>query len=132
VLTADGEIAERLDANGTAWRQIGVDSAGAIVVRADGTTRRYDPVLGSFDDGAIAPPVRWSLEAATPAELAQTLNRNYRGHGLSLERVLLDLHTGRLFGSLGVLIVNTASVMLLVLVISGFILWVGRARQARL
>jgi hypothetical protein len=128
VITGDGEVAEKLGPLDDAPRQIGIDTAGNIIVRTAAGNRRYDPLSGELANTAPALSVRWSLEATLPDALSQTLAREFRGSGLSLERVLLDLHTGRLLGSLGVLIVNTASVLLLVLVISGFVMWVRRPR----
>lgn len=128
VVTRDGELAEKLGPLEATPRQLGIDTAGNIIVRTAGGDRLYDPVSGELTAAAPNLPVRWSLEASLPDALSQTLAREFRGSGLSLERVLLDLHTGRLFGSLGVLIVNTASVLLLVLVLSGFVLWLRRPR----
>ncbi len=128
IVTAAGELAEKLGPLDEAPQQIGIDPAGDIIVRTAGGARRYDPWGGELAAVAPAPGVRWSLETALPDELAAALARTFRGSGLSLERVLLDLHTGRLFGATGVLIVNTASVLLLVLVISGFVLWLRRPR----
>lgn len=128
IVTAGGELAEKLGPLDTTPQQIGIDPAGDIIVRTAGGTRRYDPLVGELSATAAAQGVRWSLETALPDELAEALARAFRGSGLSLERILLDLHTGRLFGAAGVLIVNTASVFLLVLVISGFVLWLRRPR----
>lgn len=128
ILTASGELAEKLGPLDTTPQQIGIDPAGDIIVRTAGGTRRYDPLVGELSATAAAQGVRWSRETVLPDELAEALARAFRGSGLSLERILLDLHTGRLFGATGVLIVNTASVFLLVLVISGFVLWLRRPR----
>ena len=47
----------------------------------------------------------------------------YSGSPLSYERVLLDLHSGRIFGRVGVLVVDAAAVALLLLALSGFYMW---------
>lgn len=128
IVTTAGELAENLGPLDAEPQQIGIDPAGDIILRTTAGTRRYDPLSGELAAAAPARGVRWSLEATLPDDLAGALARAFRGSGLSLERVLLDLHTGRLFGATGVLIVNTASVLLLVLVISGFVLWLRRPR----
>lgn len=46
--------------------------------------------------------------------------------GVSLERLMLDLHSGRLFGSVGVFLMDLASFGLVVLAISGCWLWLRR------
>lgn len=45
--------------------------------------------------------------------------RAFRGEGIPLYRVLLDLHSGRLFGTLGVWIVDAAAVAMLFLTMTG-------------
>ena len=55
-------------------------------------------------------------------------------HGLPLERVLLDLHSGRIFGEAGVWLVDAAALLFLLLAGSGLWLWgrrhaSGRARE---
>ncbi|WP_019530851.1 PepSY-associated TM helix domain-containing protein [Dasania marina] len=70
-----------------------------------------------------------------PVAIEQAIIRAYRGQGLSWERVLLDLHSGRLFGHGGVWVVDIAAVLLLFLSLSGFVLWYQqrskkKARQA--
>ena len=49
-----------------------------------------------------------------------------RGQGLSLSRILLDLHSGRLFGTVGVVLYDLAAVSLILLGISGVMLWFRR------
>jgi len=132
IVTTDGVIAERIEMieNTAAGmpRQIGIDDAGQVIVRGDTSAAIFDSVLGHVVAGPVTPPVRWSLERSLPQDIGGVLASQYRGTGLSLERVLLDLHTGRLFGPIGTMLVNTASILLLVLVISGFVLWLGRNR----
>ncbi|MBK8959481.1 MAG: PepSY domain-containing protein [Proteobacteria bacterium] len=53
------------------------------------------------------------------AYLAATLAEVYRGSGVSYERVLLDVHSGRLFGRVGVWVVDAAAVCLLALALTG-------------
>ena len=47
----------------------------------------------------------------------------YRGSGLSLERVILDLHSGRIVGQWGVYVVDGAALLFLALVITGLWMW---------
>lgn len=132
IVTAGGELAERLDGlneHATEFVQLGLNTTGQVVLRSSDGLASFDANTGELATIGNDVPVRWSLEATLPGELSAVLARDYRGQGLSIERVLLDLHTGRLFGTVGVLLVNTASILLLVLIISGFVLWLGRKRQ---
>lgn len=68
---------------------------------------------------------------ALPEPLAQVIAQDVLHHALSWERVMLDLHAGRLFGTMGKWIADIAGVLLLLLAISGVIVWVQRARARR-
>lgn len=46
--------------------------------------------------------------------------------GISFERLLLDLHSGRLFGVIGVFLMDLASICLLLLAFSGCWMWLRR------
>ena len=65
----------------------------------------------------------WAEAVATPGHLAQQLVSLYRGRGLSMERFLLDLHSGRIFGPVGVYFVDLVAVALLFLALSGSWMW---------
>jgi hypothetical protein len=77
------------------------------------------------------PEATWSRPAAAPAELVTALQQAYRGTGLSLERVLLDTHSGRILGAWGVYLVDAAAFAFLLLACSGIWLWSRRRASAR-
>ncbi len=66
---------------------------------------------------------RWSEQSVLPESIRTDLVEKYRGQGLSWERVFLDIHSGRIFGDIGVWIVDVAAVLLFFLALSGFVLW---------
>lgn len=70
--------------------------------------------------------VAWS-EAAAPGALApevrDTLLADANGRLISWERLLLDLHSGRLFGPVGVVAADLAALLTLLLVVTGAALW---------
>jgi uncharacterized iron-regulated membrane protein len=55
------------------------------------------------------------------------LLESFRGRGLTLERLILDLHSGRIFGAYGIYVMDAAAIVLLWL--SGSGLWVWWRRQ---
>ena len=73
----------------------------------------------------------WSSSEPTPDKLQQSITHKYRGEGLSLERVLLDLHSGRIFGTIGVLVYDLLALALGFLSISGLILWLRSRRNGK-
>lgn len=72
---------------------------------------------------------------ATPISLSEsqlaTLKKEYRGQGMNLERVILDLHSGRLFNATwGIYIMDLSAILLMLLGISG--LWVWWSRKLKM
>ena len=75
----------------------------------------------------IVPPVAdWSRPMPVPPAVREELIRQYRGRGLSVERILADAHGGRLLGKIGVWIVDLTAVACLGLALSVLWLWVRR------
>ncbi|MCB1749710.1 MAG: PepSY domain-containing protein [Gammaproteobacteria bacterium] len=109
----------------------GRDAAGQVVLASGAGRFRFDATLGEFVAAADSAAVHWSSAGTPPAAIATAITHAYRGDGLSLERLLLDLHSGRLFGTLGVVVVNLAALLLLFLAASGLYLWSRRAGRHR-
>ncbi len=58
------------------------------------------------------------------------INR-YAGRGMAASRILLDIHTGRFFGKIGVWLMALASVFLLILSFTGLYMWFRRPNGRR-
>jgi uncharacterized iron-regulated membrane protein len=56
------------------------------------------------------------------------LKNSYRGAGLPWSRLLLDIHTGRIFGSWEPYIIDGAAFSMLMLIGTGIYNWSGRGR----
>lgn len=82
-----------------------------------------------FDKPAIIP--QWSVSQSAPDNVQQAVVTGYRGTGLSLEHLLLDLHSGRIFGSAGVLIYDLLALLVGFLAISGLVLWTRGRRNGK-
>jgi hypothetical protein len=65
-------------------------------------------------------PVR---QVELPNELKIKLLADYRGEGLSLYRIFLDLHSGRIFGKYGIYIFDATAIGLILLTTTGILLW---------
>jgi len=52
-----------------------------------------------------------------------TYQTPYRGKGLPGERVILDIHSGRILGYVGVLLVDFMAILFLLLAMSGIWMW---------
>lgn len=80
------------------------------------------------EDLSIQPA--WSEPGQPPASLLQTITQSYQGDGLNVERLLLDLHSGRFFGPVGVFVYDLLAVTIGFLAVSGLLLW-SRGRWNR-
>lgn len=65
----------------------------------------------------------WSNPAELPAAYQQQILQLYRGTGLTLERVMLDLHSGRLLGPWKKIVVDAAAMLLIISAVSGVWMW---------
>jgi len=130
VLTANGERVERLgrkDRVPVGLVAVGIDQQGALLVRTDGGLfRADDALLGWSPVGDHDQSARWSMPAPTDAKMRATLRSDYLARILSLERVLLDLHSGRLFGRFGPWVMDIAATLLMLLAVTGIWLWSSR------
>ena len=75
-----------------------------------------------------APAVNWSGPTDIPASLYQRVAPAYLGSVLSMERVILDIHSGRILGPWGFYIIDAAAVLFILLAAAGIWLWARRYR----
>jgi hypothetical protein len=71
----------------------------------------------------------WSASSPLPDELRTTVLREFRGEGLPLSRVLADLHSGRIFGRYGFVLMDAAAILLVLLTVTGIYNWLRRPRR---
>ncbi|HKK16507.1 MAG TPA: PepSY domain-containing protein [Gammaproteobacteria bacterium] len=128
LVTPRGQIVERLtDTQGVpaGMRAIGKAADGSLVIR--GSHGDYQVNLDNLDwheENEI--DASWSTPSAIPADKLAVLLELYRGKGLPLERVILDLHSGRFLGNWGVYIIDAAAILFLLLAVSGTWMWLQR------
>lgn len=128
LLGRGGELVEVLSgAEGvpSGMRRLGTDTEGRLVVGAAHGHYRADLEGLSWRESARL-DADWAVREELPDALYQSVVRDWRGKGLSLERVLLDLHSGRLWGGVGTLVYDAMAVLFIFLALSGSWLWCGR------
>lgn len=138
ILDQQGELLEKLGgAEGvpTGMKRIGLaplaDNTLESRLVVEGSHGNYLADLDSLHWEEEFPPallkgMQWSVSSAISETLQEKLYKAYRGKGLSLERVVLDLHSGRLLGPVGVLLIDVAAVLFLILAITGVWMWAKR------
>jgi len=72
--------------------------------------------------------VAWADKEALPQSLSASLTKSF-SPSLPLERIVLDLHSGRFMGSYGPLVMDIAALLLMVLSISGVWIYIRTSRK---
>jgi hypothetical protein len=125
LLTSGGDLVETLRAaEGVPAdiRRIGVGPDGRLVV--DAAAGRLAPDLDTLHWEAVdAAGVAWAEPVPLPAAIAGAITADARAHTLTLERVLLDLHSGRIATRFGAWFMDLVALTLISLVLSGLWIW---------
>ncbi len=125
LVTDTGEVIERLAGSEgvpQGMQAIGKSTSGQAVIKS-----AYGDLFADFDNAdwqeAQEENVQWSEPDQIPATLKDELLEIYRGTGLSLERVMLDLHSGRIVGNWGIFLMDFMAILFLLLAVSGTWMW---------
>tara|TARA_B100000029_G_scaffold485248_1_gene538379 strand:+ start:1941 stop:2651 length:711 start_codon:yes stop_codon:yes gene_type:complete len=116
----NGQLVEKLSWKAGAISRIGHLKA-AIYIQSGGDN--FASLDGFLTWKRSVEEPEWALAQEAPAEVKESVLLAFRGRGLPWERVLLDLHSGRILGSWGSYLMDAAAVVLLFLVISGIYNW---------
>jgi len=125
ILTQSGELVERLSGSEgvpAGIKLIGLSEVGNIVIKAahGDYIADLDTTEWQEQEGLV---VNWSIPDEIPEKLSKQLLTLYRGKGLPLERVIIDIHSGRVLGLAGVLLVDFMALLFLLLAMSGVWMW---------
>ncbi len=134
LLTTRGRLVERLGpASGlpAMMLKLGTDPNGRVVVATAGGLMRADGSLLKWHK-YTATAVRWVRPSRADPALRDRLARKARARILKWQQVVLDLHSGRILGRTGVVVMDLSAILLILLSVSGFYLWLqGKKRQRR-
>jgi PepSY-associated transmembrane protein len=125
VLTSEGEVIERLTgAEGVpaGMKEIGNDDKDNIIIKAAHGYYRVNLDILDWNEYDYL-DANWITASPIPKQLSSKLLEHYRGSGLTVERVLLDLHSGRIIGSWGVYVVDLIAMLFLILALTGVWMW---------
>ncbi len=95
------------------------------VIRGINTYWESDHQLNQWQAYSGPHPV-WTAPTITLPALKQVIEAHDMGQQISLERFLLDAHSGRFFGKYGIYVIDAAAVLLMILAITGIWLWSSR------
>jgi hypothetical protein len=133
LLTTDGDFVERMP-TGQSFPQIqriGIKYKRPVIETSDQFYYMADEHILDWDV-IINEDIAWADKTTLDDTKMAVLLESFRGRGLTLERVILDLHSGRIFGAYGVYVMDAAAVALLWLSCSGlWVWWRRRVKQKR-
>jgi len=98
-------------------------AAGQLVLRARGQLFTVALEAPEFEPRSDDAGVLWARPQALPEKLVAALAPFAAGGDITLERLLLDLHSGRLLGIRGVWLMDAVALALVLLALSGLTAW---------
>ncbi len=128
LLQPDGALIERLDRSalpGTP-EALGRTADGRLALRTPRGVYLADAALLGWESAPEGTGVEWSAPSALPPQRMEALLRAWRGPAPTWDRVLADLHSGRILGPWGPWLVDILSLALIVLAATGVIQWARR------
>ena len=131
LLTEEGEVIEVLGSVSGVPKGMGAIGRGAANIYlkvgddnlvADLNELSWTPVSISLPPD----PIQWSVPVETATDIATEIKADYAGSLLSWDRLILDIHSGRFLGGLGVLLVDIMALLFMLMAISGVWIWSRR------
>lgn len=123
LLSADSyEIIDRWSV-GTPISAIGTWQQRVVLRTADGLRMSDEQLVNWSTAPASEDGIVWANLETLDAEAADPFREAFRGRMLTVERFLQDLHSGRCFGRVGILVVDAAAALLIFLAASGLLMW---------
>ena len=104
---------------------ISITDNGHPVIRGINTYWKGSNELSAWQP-LKGPHPKWVAPVDTPNDINSLIQQHARSNEIHYERVLLDLHSGRLLGMWGQNIMSISAVLLLVLAVSGIFLWLRK------
>lgn len=130
VFTETAELLEVLGAEHglpASLTAIGESGKGGLVLQSAAGTYALSPQLvPPLVAATDASGVRWSEPVEGDAALAATIGSARMTGDLHVERLLLDLHSGRLFGFGGVVFMDVMAILVSLLALTGMVMWLHR------
>ncbi len=120
LLSTDAEIIEQLSHSDIL--RLGKNAQNHIIIETHAGIESSSDDLVSWQAGSDE-AVTWSTLETLPNDLSERLKHRFRGSIVPWERVILDMHSGRFFGQVGVIIVDLTGISLILLSSSGCIIW---------
>ena len=130
LVSADGELIEVLGSSvgvPSGILRIGKNLAGITFL--DRTAELIEADLDALTWTTfpqVDAPLTWSVASPADDRLDQAIKRDYADSLLSWERLVLDIHSGRFLGSIGVILVDLMAILFILMAGTGVWIWSQR------
>jgi len=125
LLTLKGELIEKLNYLPADPQNIGIFE-NQVILKTKDSYFVTNETFSSWKPLEKTEQVNLSTQEILPTNLKENINKNNKLGLLNIERILLDLHSGRIFGWWGVYVMDAMGLILLWLAGSGGWLWLKR------
>lgn len=118
---ADGTLIEKLDQSSLPGKIIalGKSAQGSLLIKNDSGQYVSDQEFTAWTAVENTHGTIFSQSSSPPQQITEKIIQDYQGQGVSLYRLMLDLHSGHIFGSLGPYLMDFAAISLIFLGITG-------------
>ena len=134
LVDSNGEMIEQIDTqyDFNAIKAIGILNKHLVVATVTDQVYMADEQIISWH-AIKADKIEWSSYNPINEQQLEQLRQIFRGRGLSLERVILDLHSGRIFNDdWGIYLMDASAIIIIWLSISGTWVWYSRRQKQKL
>jgi len=133
IFTSEGELVDKIDSSSDLPVPITAFSATSDHIIINTPEGYYQGDSDFFDWQKINTLVEpsWVTHISVTKDELTFAQRLFQSQFLNWERVILDAHSGRLFGNLGVLFMDIVAFILILLSISGIYIWLRYAKNKR-
>lgn len=104
---------------------------GTLVLKTPTALLQFDEAQFTWHKVAENQSLQWISPSLLDKKAIAHAQLNYRAQYLTLERIILDAHSGRIFGLFGVLFMDFVGLLLILLSLSGIYIWLRYARNKR-
>lgn len=133
IFTDKGELVDKLDSSSdlpVPIQAMSVSENQMVLKTAHGYYQGNSDFFDWQKINTLVEPKWITSEAGTESESAAASTK-YQSQFLNWERVILDAHSGRIFGDYGVILMDLVAFMLILLSISGIYMWVKYSKKKR-
>jgi hypothetical protein len=130
----DGELIETLDSltlPATPITKAGRTDNLTLALETSSGTFTGDTDLLNFSESSGDQEISWSTSTMPTEADLKKWKTAFSGNGIPLDRLILDLHSGRFFGTIGKWIYDLTVIGVLILSATGFILFLRTRRRAK-